>query len=110
MATEAALESFAKRLSEAKALGKGSIAFRLSGPESGQYFLDCSKGVAKLVKGTPPHHPIIELIGDAARIVAILEGKKDARAQFLVGGFRIRGDLRYASDLALELGIIQDPL
>jgi hypothetical protein len=50
------------------------------------------------------------VIGDARRIRGILEGEKDATRQFLAGGFRIRGDLQYASDLALELGYIEQPL
>jgi hypothetical protein len=28
----------------------------------------------------------------------------------MVGGLRIRGDLRYFSDLAVELGILETPL
>jgi len=29
---------------------------------------------------------------------------------FLAGGFRVRGDLRYFSDLAMEIGILENPL
>jgi hypothetical protein len=52
----------------------------------------------------------LEVIGDADRIQAILAGEKDGRMQFLAGGFRVRGDLRYLSDIALELGLIKEPL
>ena len=44
------------------------------------------------------------------RINAILAGTKDARKEFLAGGFRVRGDLRYLSNVALELGILKEPL
>jgi hypothetical protein len=49
--------------------------------------------------------PTIQIIGDARRILGVLAGQKDARTHFLAGGFRVRGDLRYLSDLAVELGI-----
>lgn len=110
MNSESALDKFAARVSQADATRNGAIVFRLTGAGGGEYCLDCSRGVAKITKEIPSRSPLIELIGDAPRIFAILEGKKDARAQFFAGGFRVRGDLRYASDLALELGIIEKPL
>lgn len=109
MTTEESLKRFADRVSKAKVLRKGPLAFRLSGKDGGDYFLDCSTGQARLSKGTPSDQVLLELIGDARRIIAVLEGKKDGRRQFLAGGFRVRGDLRYVSDLMLELGVIKEP-
>ncbi len=108
--TEAALGALAKRLSRAKALRKGSVMLRLTGAGGGEYCLDCSSEGARLSKGIPRSAPLIEVMGDTRRIQEILEGKKDARTQFLAGGIRVRGDLRYFSNLALELGIISEPL
>jgi len=107
---EAYLEDCAKRLGETKALRQGSIVFRLTGVGGGEYYLDCSTKGARLAKSMPRGAPLIEVMGDARRIRAILEGKKDGRTQFLAGGIRVRGDLRYLSDLAMELGIIKEPL
>ena len=106
---ETVLANVAKRLGAAKAVRGGHIVLHLKGAGGGVYHLDCSAGPPKVVKGTPRAAPIIEVIGDAKRILAIVEGKKDGRRQFLAGGIRVRGDLRYLSDLALELGIIKEP-
>jgi hypothetical protein len=107
---ETVLGNAAKRLGTAKALRGGHILLHLKGTGGGVYHLDCSAGPPKVVKGAPRAAPTIEVIGDAKRILAIIEGKKDGRRQFLAGGIRVRGDLRYLSDLALELGIIKEPL
>ena len=52
----------------------------------------------------------IQVMGDANTVRAILDGDRDAREQFLAGGLRVQGDLRYLSDLALELGVLKEPL
>ncbi len=36
--------------------------------------------------------------------------QKDAVREFLAGGLRVRGDLRYLSDLGMELGFLHRPL
>ena len=107
---ETALATFAKRLSGAKALRRGHILLNLKGTGGGTYHLDCSARPLQVVKGTPRATSLIEVMGDVKRIVAIVEDKKDGLRQFLAGGIRVRGDLRYLSDLALELGIIKEPL
>ena len=53
--------------------------------------------------------PIIEVIGDADRIRRILDGSKDGRLQFFAGGIRVRGDLKYLSELSHEMGFIKEP-
>jgi len=107
---EKSLEKFAQRVSKLNILKSGYISFRLTGFGSGDYFLHCNSGHVQVGQGIPRTAPIIEVIGDASRILAVLEGTKDARKQFYAGAFRVRGHLRYLSDLALELGIIAFPL
>jgi hypothetical protein len=102
----------AKRLDESRTARDGEIVFRLSGKGGGDYRVGRRAGrmtVAELAAGEAPA-TLIEVSGDAAVVRAILEGKKDAVKQFAAGGVRIRGDLSYFSDLALELGIIDAPL
>ena len=107
---ETYLGEFAKKLGKTEALRRGSIVLRLTGAGGGEYCLDCSTKGIRLSKGMPRSAPLIEVMGDARRIRGILEGKKNGRTQFLAGGIRVRGDLRYLSDLALELGIIKQPI
>ena len=57
-----------------------------------------------------PAQPLIEVIGDAEAVQAVLDRKVNAREQFLAGGIRVRGDLRYLSDVALEMGLLKHPL
>jgi len=52
----------------------------------------------------------VEVIGSSAKVRALISGDRDPVKVFLSGGVRLRGDLRYASDLALELGLIEEPL
>jgi hypothetical protein len=110
MTTEASLQAFANRVSKTKALRSGSIVFHLSGADGGSYFLDCSPGEARLTEGIPGDRPLFEVIGDSEKVRTLLEAKTDARALFLAGAFRVRGDLPYVSDLALEMGLIQEAL
>jgi hypothetical protein len=54
--------------------------------------------------------PLVEVLADAETVRAIIDGEKDAQKQFFSGGIRVRGDLRYFSDLAVELGLLKTPL
>jgi hypothetical protein len=107
------LGRISERLAKAESMRPGDIVFHLEGPEGGNYAVKCGQGQARITESaaagvdTPP---LIEVFGDARRIRAILAGEKDAMEQFLAGGFRIRGDIRYLSDIALELGLIKQPL
>ena len=108
----AVLAETANSLSGSKALTEGTIAFRLTGEGGGDFCLDCTSKGAKLVEGLPPRAeaPLIEIMGDAKVVRAILEGKKDARSLFLAGNLRVRGDLDYLSNLAVERGILKEPI
>ncbi len=109
---ERALEQLTRRLAGRPIVRQGTILVRATGTEKGEYFLECSKKRVRLAKrtATGTATPTIEIIGKARQISAVLSGTKDARKNFLAGGFRVRGDLRYASDLALALGILKEPL
>jgi hypothetical protein len=110
---EEALERVSERFAKSKAMKPGDIVFRLAGQGGGNVVVECSeKGVhvAESAAAGADRTPLVEVIGDANRIRAILAGRKDAREEFLAGGFRVRGDLRYLSNVAMELGIIKDPL
>lgn len=102
--------SLAKKLEKAEALREGAMLFRLTGKEAGEYRLECSAKGVRVAKGMPRGAPLLEVMGDAQRIRAIIEGKKDARKQFFAGGLRVRGDLLYAAELGRELGILEGEL
>jgi len=99
-----------KTVAAHKTLNKGLIALRLSGTGGGDYVIDSSHGGLIESSEAATQKPRVEIMGDAKRIQAIAEGKKDPRKQFLAGGIRVRGDLRYLSDVLLELGILTEPL
>jgi len=107
------LGRISERLAKSRSMRRGDIVFRLSGPGGGNYLVECGEGQARVAETAAAgvdRTPLVEVIGDARSIHAVLAGKKDARTQFLAGGFRVRGDLRYLSDVALELGLIKEPL
>jgi predicted lipid carrier protein YhbT len=112
-ALQNSLERLAQRLRESRSLRQGDIVFHLAGSAGGNYCFECSESqvrVAESATAGVDRQPLIEVIGNAETIQAIIDGKKDARKQFFAGGLRVRGDLRYLSDIALELGILKTPL
>jgi hypothetical protein len=116
------LERLSERLGRGKSLRSGHIVFQVSGSDGGNFHLQCSEGQARLVESSDismdalprDGSPLIEVIGEASRIQAVIQavlsGEKDATKHFYAGGFRIRGNPRYLSDIALELGVIKQPL
>lgn len=106
------LASASARLNESRLTRRGDIVLRLSGEGGGNYCLSCDPGKTTVHEVDPlgSRSPLIEVSGDAQIICDIFEGKRNAFKQFLAGGLRLRGDLRYFSDLALEMKIIDKPL
>jgi hypothetical protein len=105
--------ALAQRLEASANVRSGDIVLHLSGAGGGEFCLTCRPGsavVSPAGRGPGERKPLIEVWGDANVIRSVVDGDKDAVKQFMVGGIRIRGDLRYFSDLALELGILDAPL
>jgi hypothetical protein len=88
-----------------RVLGEGGEAHRLSVTAS-----ERSSAEVVVEDTADGAEPLIEILGDRATLQAVLDGAVDAREQFFTGGLRVRGDLRYLSDLALELGLLKHPL
>jgi hypothetical protein len=108
---EPALKRVTNKLADCKALRTSVIRVRATGSGGGDFYIQSSdKGVELVKDAVVKDDPTIEIMGDVRRIQSVLDGSKDARALFLAGAFRIHGDLRYFSDLALELGILKEPL
>jgi putative sterol carrier protein len=107
---EELIQKYSTRLSETKRLEQGDVVVRLTDKVEREIRVGTSDKGFRLQKEAMQSPPRIEVIGDSKRILAILRGDKDARKQFLAGGIRVRGDLRYLSDLAMELGILDEPL
>jgi hypothetical protein len=109
----ASLGRLAQKLRDSRSVTPGDIVFRLSGPAAGNYSLECGAGEVNVVESPAAgaeRRPRIEVMGEAEAVRAILDGEEDARRRFVAGGIRVRGDLRYLSDLALELGLLEEPL
>src|SRR5712691_6791518 len=106
------MKRVADRLGESKRLQKGMIVIRLRGTGGGGFCLDCTPKSVKLLERVPRETdtPRIEVIGEAGAIQEILQAKADPVAHFLRGRFRVRGDLQYLSDLAMEFKLIKQPL
>jgi hypothetical protein len=110
---EGSLAALGQRVDQAKATRPGTIVFHASGAGSASYRLNTGLGptsVSRFTEAAEDRQPLIEVIGEAVTIQAVIDGEKDAVKTFLSGGIRVRGDLRYLSDLALELGFIDRPL
>jgi hypothetical protein len=108
-AFESTLRGLAPKVAAARKLRKGDIAFRPTGGTP--VVLAAQKGKAEVVPAEGRSgKPIVEVLGDPDAIHAVLSGAVEGRAQFLRGGLRVRGDLRYLSDLATELGLLAKPL
>jgi predicted lipid carrier protein YhbT len=106
---EAALKKLIIRMSDCRAIRKSSILIRTVDGGGRAYYLDCSPESVKVTEA-PLAPPTIEIIGNARNIESLLLGKRDPRKLFFAGALRVRGDLRYLSNLAVELGILKQPL
>jgi hypothetical protein len=106
---EASLARLSTSVDRARTRRAGSILLRLSGENGGDFYVHTTNAGSTLSREPAAGSPHIEVIGDANRIRAILDGTKEGRAQFFAGGIRVRGDLQYLSDLAYELGFIKEP-
>jgi putative sterol carrier protein len=102
------LEPLAERLSKSGKMREGAIALRFN--DGGATVLHAARGKVE-VRDAPASDepPLIEVFGDRTRIEAIINGEKDPRKIFLAGGLRVRGDLRYLSELAVDLGLLDEP-
>jgi hypothetical protein len=107
------LDRAAQKLEESTSLRPGHIVLRLGGAGGGNFAFQCSEGKVRLVESPTAgadELPLVEVLADAETARAIIDGEKDAQKQFFSGGIRVRGDLRYFSDLAVELGLLETPL
>ena len=87
----------------------GSILIRFIGEERGDFYVHSYASGCKLSQEPEFAPPLVEIMGDAAQIRAVLDGSREGVAQFYRGGIRVRGDLQYLSEVAHELGFIREP-
>lgn len=102
------LEAFGQRLTQTRNHRYGAILLHLTGEEAGDWCIDCSGEAMSVFQGKGEADPVVEVTGNAKRIVAILEGRKEARKAFVAGGIRVRGDIPYLEALGREMGFIRD--
>ena len=110
---EGTLEQLRDRIDATRVTKTGDIDFHLSGDGGGDYRISSGPGASAITAAAPRPAgtgPLLEVWADAETMRAIIDGKKDPVKQFLLGRMRIRGDLRYLSDLGVELGIFEKPL
>lgn len=111
-AFETTLHDLAPRVQRARRLRHGDIAFRLAGTAGkAELVLAADRdGVRVVPAAGRTGTPLVEVLGDPDAVRSVLSGEVEGRKRFLAGGIRVRGDLRYLSDLALELGLLAKPL
>lgn len=102
------LEAFGQRLTQTRNRRYGAILLHLTGEEAGDWCLDYSGEAISVLQGKGDAAPVVEVTGNAKRIVAILEGRKEARKAFVAGGIRVRGDIPYLEAIGREMGFIRD--
>ena len=82
-------------------------------PGRRRYRINHSAGetsVTRDIQTSSVRKSLFEVWGDANVVRAIIDGENNAMRQFLAGGLRIRGDLRFFSSIAVELGVLKKPL
>lgn len=105
---EAAVSKFSANFERARTRRIGSILLRLTGENGGAFYLHSTSTGCSVSREATAESPQVEVIGNADRIRAILDGSKEGRLQFYAGGIRVRGDMRYLSELAHEMGFIKE--
>ena len=106
------LDRAGKDFAKAAHARDGVIALHLSGAGGGEYVVHRSGSKVTVSEGSvgSDEAPRFEVFASAAQINDILAGEVNPRDEFLKGEMRVRGDLTYLSDLAVELGILEEPL
>ena len=107
------LGRLAERLQETGMMREGTVVLHLSGSAAGDYHLETRGRKVQVVDAADApldREVALEIRGDAETVQAIIDGDKDAAKEFFAGGIRVRGDLRYLSDVMLELGFLERPL
>jgi hypothetical protein len=110
---EDALERLRERMDKCAAMKPGYVDLHLSGPSGGEYRIGSRSGkttISRAAGSRPERGPLLEVWGDVGAIRAIIDGEKNAVKQFLAGGMRVRGNLKYLSEVGVELGILDKPL
>jgi hypothetical protein len=109
---DSTLQGLVPKLQKARALRHGDIVFRLAGTAGkAETVLAADRdGVRVVPAAGRTGTPLVEVLGDPEAVRSVLAGEVEGRKRFLAGGIRVRGDLRYLSDLALELGLLAKPL
>jgi hypothetical protein len=103
---EDALRELTARIDACRALRHGSILVRATGSGGGDFSIECSEHGACLGTTRGAYASTVEVMGDARTIRGVIDGRLDARREFFSGGFRVRGDIGFVSDLAVRLGFI----
>ena len=106
------IESFTRRLGSVKGRRRGALLIRSTGTGGGTYVIESSVEGTRLWSDAlrSNEHVHVEIIGDAMQIVAILQGREDAREAFQSGRVRVRGNLGYLNEVLLELSVIKKPI
>jgi hypothetical protein len=102
------LADIAQKFEQARSRRAGAILVRIVGEDGGDFYLHSTSSGCQLSQESRGAPPLVEVIGTADRIRPILDGSKDGRLQFYLGGIRVRGDLQYLSEIAHELGFIKE--
>src|SRR4051812_44165841 len=110
---EHSLARLADRANECRSARPGDVYLHLSGADGGEYRINHSNGkttITRSIRPTIDRKSVLDIWGDADVVRTIIDGERDSVKQFLIGGLRIRGDLRYFSAIAVELGLLKQPL
>jgi hypothetical protein len=110
---EASLSKLLERAKGRPTVRDGDVLLHLSGADGGDFTISAERGTPMLKKSAMRaggRRPLFEVWGSAATVRSIIDGEKDPVKQFLAGKMRIRGDLRYFSQVANDLGILKQPL
>lgn len=110
---EDTLERLRGRMDECAAVKPGDIDLHLTGTSGGEYRITSARGkttIGSAATRSAGRGPLLEVWGDANTVRAIIDGEKDPVKQFLAGNMRVRGNIRYLSEVCVELGILDKPL
>lgn len=108
---EGVLSSLVDRLPAAARSLPGQVVFRLTRPDVA-FAIHCDDSGPRPAAPDPAAAvaPLIEVVGEARIVCAVLTGERDARRQYLEGGFVVRGNIPHLSTLAVQLGLLRTPL
>ena len=106
METRTAIRTCAGRLQHIPDIGAFDVELHLQGEGGGTFTVTSSAEGISVDERSLGRGAKLQVVGDARRFIAVLDGRKSMRHMLYTGAFTVRGDTQLSMRLARALGLL----